>query len=73
MKQKEFKVVRVKKELKFKTYSKENLSRLKKLANKIVSVKKISGFIYQIRGEETLIFRGDFKLLDESYRRVALT
>ncbi len=64
MKDEKFKLAKANKEFKFKSYSKKNLARLKELSGKIIRVKKIRGFFYQIQGEKTLIFRGDFRYYD---------
>lgn len=69
MKDQKFITVRVRKELKFKAYSQTNLARLKQLEGKLIQVRQISSFFYQLENEETLIFRWDFRKIDDEFHR----
>lgn len=60
-----WKKARIKDNLVFKKYTPSNLEKIKFLTNKIIKIKKISKFFYEIKNENTLIFFGDIILDDE--------
>jgi len=60
---------RIKDTLKFKNYSKSNRDNLKEISGKNVYVRKVSAFFFVVQGSEILVFLGDFKSLDDPYRK----